>query len=141
MFKRILVPVDASEYSRHALSTAIEFAKRFNSEIEILHVVHQSMPYLEINDMPFMLYSEQEIHQFGKEVIERTLKGIDIGEIRVNQKIVADYPATAILNEIKRDIDLVVMGSRGHGPFAGAILGSVTQRVLAESDCPVLVVR
>nr|WP_278308992.1 universal stress protein [Papillibacter cinnamivorans] len=36
---------------------------------------------------------------------------------------------------------LVVMGSRGHSPMAGAILGSVTQRVLAEATCPVIVVK
>jgi len=52
------------------------------------------------------------------------------------------HPASVILDEIaKENIDLVVMGSHGYGPIAGSVLGSVSQRVVHRSECPVLIVK
>jgi len=65
---------------------------------------------------------------------------IRLGKVPLLKKGSSGYPASSILDEIKREFDLVVMGTRGHGVFAGAVLGSVTQRVLARASCPVLVV-
>lgn len=69
-----------------------------------------------------------------------TLKDIDIGNVQLLKKHSPGYPAISILEEMKREFDLVVMGTCGHGVFTGAVLGSVTQRVLAHAQCPVLVV-
>ncbi|HWQ71161.1 MAG TPA: universal stress protein [Desulfitobacteriaceae bacterium] len=141
MVKRILVATDASEYSRHALIIAVEYAKQFQAEIELLHVVHQPpLVYPELGGY-FFSYSDEQIKEIGKHVLEETLKGIDTGQVKINRKIVPGYPQTAILDEIKRDIDLVILGTRGHSPIAGALIGSVTQRVLADAPCPVLVVK
>lgn len=141
MIKRILVATDASEYSRHALSAAIEYAKQFQAEIELLHVVSQpSIGYPELSGY-FFAYSEEQVNEIGKQILDETLKGIDIGQVKISRKVVSGYPQTAILDEIKRDIDLVIMGTRGHSPIGGALIGSVTQRILAEAPCPVLVVK
>ncbi len=141
MIKRILVASDASEYSRHALSVAVEYAKQFNAEIELIHVVTQpTMAYPDLAGN-FLLYSDEQIAEIGKDVLDATLEGIDMGQVPITRKVISGYPATAILDELRRDIDLVVMGSKGHGPIASVFVGSVTQRVLAEAPCPVLVVK
>jgi nucleotide-binding universal stress UspA family protein len=141
MVKRILVATDASEYSRHALTSAIEYAKQFQAEIELLHVVTQ--PPIVYPDLSgyFFSYSDEQVNEIGKHVLEETLKGIDTGQVKINRKVVSGYPQTAIVDEIKRDIDLVIMGTRGHSPIGGALIGSVTQRVLADAPCPVLIVK
>ena len=141
MIKRILVATDASEYSRHALSTAVEYAKQFNAEIELIHVVTQpTMAYPDLAGN-FLLFSDEQIAEIGKDVLDATLKGIDVGQVPITRKVISGYPATAILDELRRDIELVVMGPKGHGPIASVFVGSVTQRVLADAPCPVLVVK
>lgn len=141
MIKRILVATDASEYSRHALSVAIEYAKQFHSEIELLHVVYPPHTYDDYSGGYSNLYSDEKIDEIGKPVLEETLKGLDVSQVTIKMKIVKGHPATAILDEIRRDFDLVVMGSHGYGKSVGAITGSVIQHVLADAHCPVLVVK
>lgn len=141
MVKRILVSTDGSEYSHRALSTALEYAKVFNAEIELIHVVSQ--PPTHMYDFTIKEYyplSKEQVAEIGVKVFDSTLKGLD-ADIKINKKIVTGYPAEEILHELKRDIDLVIMGSRGHRPLAGALIGSVTQRVMAEAHCPVMVVK
>ncbi|MEV6889543.1 universal stress protein [Kribbella sp. NPDC051137] len=50
-------------------------------------------------------------------------------------------PAAAVLVEAAQDADLLVDGSRGHGAFAGMLLGSVGQHCAQQARCPVVVVR
>ena len=135
MFKRILVPTDVSEYSRKALITALKLAKEFNAEVELFHVTYTPQEYYGFQ------ISQDQIDELGEAALEAALSGIDVGDVPVHKKHSSGYPATAILEEIKRDIDLVVMGSHGYGIIAGAVIGSVTQHVLAHAHCPVLVVK
>ena len=57
----------------------------------------------------------------------------------VEAKLVEGGSSGAILEEA-RDADLVVVGSRGHGGFAGLLLGSVSGQVVHHATCPVVVV-
>jgi nucleotide-binding universal stress UspA family protein len=141
VIKRILVPTDGSEYSKHALSTAIEFAKKFRAEIELLNVVTQPRSYGTFTAGISADFSEEQIAEIGKDVFDITLLGINTNKITINKKIATGHPAAEILEEIKSDIDMVIMGSHGYGPFIGAIIGSVTLHVLAHAHCPVVVVK
>lgn len=140
MFKRILVPTDVSESSRQALITALKLANQFNSEVELFHVTSSQKHYGYAGPYAYVIPPEQII-KMGEEALEAALTGIEVGDVRLHKKHVSGHPAYEIIEEIKRDFDLVVMGCRGYGAIAGAIVGSVTQRVLAHSQCPVLVVK
>ena len=142
MFKKILVPTDASEYSRRALKTALELARIFNSEVELMFVMYIREVYWGYNVAYSFLVPPEQIEEAGELALEATLKGIDVGSIPLKKKKVEGYPARVILEEIKKEnIDLVVMGSHGYGPITGSMLGSVSQRVLQKADCPVLIVK
>lgn len=142
MVKRILVPTDGSEYSRKAMAIALEYATTFQADIELLHVVSQPPTHMyDFTVKEYYPLSEQQVAEIGARVFDSTLKGFDTSSLKINKKVVTGYPAGEILYEIKRDIDLTIMGSRGHRPLAGALIGSVTQRVIAEAHCPVMVVK
>ena len=67
-----------------------------------------------------------------------------VGEIpgEVHTEILEGSPAEAILEVVHaRECDLIIMGSRGLGRLAGALLGSQSQKVLQHAPCPVLIVR
>ncbi len=141
MFSKILVPTDGSEFSRRALITAVQIARSFNSAIELLHVVN-SMDI--IYGSPTILggsYTYADPENIGKQVLDHTIAGLDIADVTIAIKTVTGSPADAIIDELKQNFDLVVMGSKGHSPLHGALIGSVTQRVAGETHCPVLIVK
>jgi nucleotide-binding universal stress UspA family protein len=72
-------------------------------------------------------------------VTERAVKET-VGDAPVVLRIVEGHPARAIL-DAARDAALVVIGCRGHGGFVGALVGSVSQHVVAHAPCPVVVIR
>lgn len=141
MFKRILVPTDGSESSRHAFIEALGLAKKFNSEIELFHVTPTQEAYYGYNIGYSIIINPEQVDKNGELALEFTLKGIDVGDVPLSKKHVPGHAASSILDEIRREFDLVVMGTRGHGAFSGAVLGSVTQRVLNNSHLPVLIVK
>lgn len=141
MYKRILVPTDGSESSRHALLEALELAKKFDSSVELFHVTQTQEAYYGYNEGYQTHLDLDQIEKNGELALAFTLKGIDVGDVHLSKKHVSGNAANSILEEIKRDFDLVIMGTRGHGAIAGAVLGSVTQRVMSHSDCPVLIVK
>ncbi|EHQ87640.1 universal stress protein [Desulfosporosinus youngiae] len=142
MFKKILVATDASEYSRRALRTALEIARTFNAEVELLFVTYLREAYWGYNAVYGILVPQEQIDEAGELALEATLEGIDLSGISLTKKKEQGYPASVILEVIdKENIDLVVMGSHGYGPIAGSVLGSVSQRVVQRAKCPVLIVK
>ncbi|MDD3895343.1 MAG: universal stress protein [Syntrophomonadaceae bacterium] len=143
MFKKILVSTDASEYSCHAFATAVDIAKHYNAEIVILHVVDKpdNFSYMGALVSGYALFSDEKISEIGHQVIADTVKGIDTSGVKMLNKVSKGYAAAEILREMENEFDLVIMGSRGHGPLKGALTGSVTLHVLAQAPCPVMVVK
>jgi nucleotide-binding universal stress UspA family protein len=141
MFKTILVPTDASEPAQRALMIALELAKEFGSRIVLLHVVYtpEAMGYTLSSGISV---PQEEISIYGKEALTASTLGIDTRNVSIEKKQKAGHPGSVILEEIENgDIDLVVMGNRGYGPIAGALLGSVSQRILTKAECPVMIVK
>ena len=141
MFKTILVPTDASESAQRALMIALELAKEFGSQIVLLHVVFtpEALGYTLSSGITV---PQEEISIYGREALTSALVGIDTGNVPIEKKQIPGHPAVAILEEIESGhFDLVVMGSRGYGPLAGSLLGSVSQRVLSKAECPVMIVK
>ncbi|MFZ3132906.1 MAG: universal stress protein [Desulfosporosinus sp.] len=139
MLKKILVATDASEFSRRAVKLALEIARKFNAEVELLFVLHIPVVY---GSIIYSYLSQEQIEQEGELALEATLEGIDISSVILIKKKLHGRPANVILKEVENEnIDLVVMGSHGSGVIAGSLLGSVSSYVLHNANCPVLIVK
>ena len=138
--KKILVATDASEYSQRALKTAIELARKFNAEIELLFVMQMPLTY--DSSIYDNIISPEDIIREGEHALKATLEGIDLSNVTLIMKKIQGKPANVILKEIENEnIDLVVMGSHGYGAIVGSVLGSVSQKVLHGAKCSVLIVK
>ncbi|MDR3599600.1 MAG: universal stress protein [Desulfosporosinus sp.] len=142
MFKKILVPTDASEYSRRALKVAVELAQSVQAEVILLHVNYTPQAYWGYTVSYGITMTQDQLDQNGELALEATLMGIDVSQVVLSKKVESGHPVTVILEQIKKDaVDLVVMGSHGYGALAGSVLGSVSQRVLQRANCPVLIIK
>ena len=142
MFKRILVPTDASEYSRRALKTALELARSIQAEVVLLHVSYTPQAYWGYTISYGITVTQEQLDQNGELALDATLTGIDSEQVVINRRVESGHPVTIILEQIKKEnIDLVIMGSHGYGAIAGSVLGSVSQRVLQRASCPVLIIK
>ncbi|MBT3188833.1 MAG: universal stress protein [Anaerolineae bacterium] len=139
MFKNILLGVDGSKHSLHAAQKAAGLAICLESDIWIV-VAHPTVPaYLgEPNFQDAIVARLTESKKIMEEAIEA------VGEIpgEVHTEILEGSAAEVVLNVANvRHIDLIVMGSRGHGKLRGLLLGSQSQKVLQHAPCPVMIVR
>lgn len=138
--KKILVATDGSEYSRRAVKIAIELARKFNSEVEMLFVIRMPQEY-DTNVYNYQILLDQ-IEEEGERTIVATLEGTDLTGVVLKSKKLHGNPGNVIIQEVENEnIDLVVMGSHGYGVFVGSVLGSVSQKVLHGAKCPVLIVK
>ena len=142
MFKRILVPTDASEYSRRALKMALELAQSVQAEVVLLHVSYTPQAYWGYTISYGITVTQEQLDQNGELALDATMTGIDSKQVVIHKRVESGHPVTIILEQIKKEnIDLVIMGSHGYGAIAGSVLGSVSQRVLQKASCPVLIIK
>ena len=138
----IVVGVDGSPESHAALAWALAEARLRNAT---LHVVHAwVIPAAFGVDAAFVL--AEAIEGFQEEagrVLDEALAEV-AGEAGTDvplEREVVQGPASACLLRAAAGADLLVVGSRGHGGFAGLLLGSVSQQCAHHATCPVVIVR
>jgi nucleotide-binding universal stress UspA family protein len=137
MFKKILVAIDGSDYSSNALPTAIEVARKFGSEVLVLHVAEHDRGRT-------VVFTTESPAEATRLVFDAVKKAKDAGLSAKGQLLdrAAGHVAPAIATTAAANsIDLIVMGSRGLSDAQGFLVGSVTHRVMRLVDVPVLVAR
>ncbi|HDD43871.1 MAG TPA: universal stress protein [Candidatus Desulfofervidus auxilii] len=138
-YKTILVPIDGSKASKIALEEAIKIAKENSASVIILHVVPQNADLIEVYKISSL---KSAFQQEGKKLLEEAYKYASQKGISAISHLVEGKPWEEIIKiATTQNCDLIVMGSHGHSTFSKFFLGSVTQRVLGEAPCPVMVVR
>lgn len=131
---RVLVPIDFSKRSMGAASYAIPLAEHFHSEI---HLVHVLPPFDDI-------LSEDVSGDMMADRRERAQKQLDnflnaaLRHLKVRRILLDGDPASEIVDCGRRESsDLIMMSTHGYGTFHRALLGSVTAKVLHDTDLPV----
>lgn len=139
--KKIIVPLDFSEQSEYALKVAASLAKRYDSEVFALHMLELSSTLISSSEgfqqeqMMFLLKLAEK--RFDKFLEKPYLKGVRLTPIIKHYKVFAE------LNDIveKHGADLVVMGSHGIDGLKEIFVGSNAEKVVRNSNIPVLVVK
>lgn len=142
--KRILVPTDFSKYSQSALTYAAAFAEKFNAELYLLHVVQDLALYVPdmIGVAPPATPSVDQLSNAALEALQRVIQSSHLDRFTVHTAVREGTPFAEVIRFAKEtDIDLIVMGTHGHTGLAHMLLGSVTEKVVRKSPCPVLTVR
>jgi len=141
--RRIVVGVDGSDSSRAALRWAYDEAASHGASLTVVTARHppplpQTPPY---GSLPPEGYFDQPRHD-----ALALLDGLTAGlahtgpDVEVRTVVEEGNPAQVLI-EHSAGADPVVVGSRGHGGFAGMLLGSVSHHLVAHSKCPVVVAR
>jgi nucleotide-binding universal stress UspA family protein len=138
MFKNILLGLDGSPESARALDLAMKIAADDSAHIEIVHV------------REYMLAGRagMQTTRANEEDLEATVRkqadDLAAGGTDVTLTVVSSTtggPAHALANRAgESGADVIIVGTRGHTGLAGLLLGSVTQRLLHISPCPVMAV-
>jgi len=143
--KNILVPTDFSKYADAALKKAVDIATQHDTEIYLLHVINEQIQQRAYD----YFFSYEVVKQLEKEGVKASrdkLKEEDEGIIKEKKiKVIFDVkngvPSEVILSEQKaKKIDLIVIASHGKTGFLKKPMGSVADKVVKGSKCPVIVV-
>jgi nucleotide-binding universal stress UspA family protein len=133
---RIVVGVDGSESSIQALDWAVRQAELTHSSVLVVSAWHWPVGW----GMPMPPPIDPAAD--AQTAIKKRLDPIREGhpDLTIESMVVEGYPAPTLI-EASRGSDLLVLGSRGHGEFAGMLLGSVSEHCVSNAKCPVLVFR
>jgi nucleotide-binding universal stress UspA family protein len=147
MIEKILVPTDGSGHADKALIYASDLAVKYEAELYLMHAVQESkipdgfdefLKAEKIEKPEIQVYLEN----VGKRIVEAAKKkakskGLD----NVETTIAIGDPTDEILKFAKaKDVDLIVLGSRGLGGIKSVFLGSVSSKVCHQSDCTCMTV-
>ena len=142
--KTVLVPTDFSDASESALNYGKAMAEAFGASLHVLHVMEDLLAHawaaeVYVASMPNL---RDEIERESRQRLGTMLTPEDVTRLRAEIALVAGNPFIEIIRYAKaNNIDLIVMGTHGRGPIAHMLLGSVAEKVVRKSPCPVLTVR
>jgi len=145
-FKKILVPIDFSHFSKKALADAVKLAECCGGKIYLLHVeedvfhmkkIHKIHPPLENIceevHKGFIAENKRRLEEFKSYIPKRLYGGALIKE---------GHPFVEIIKFAQsRCMDVIIMSSRGRSDIKHALLGSVAEKVARKALCPVLLIK
>jgi nucleotide-binding universal stress UspA family protein len=139
---RIVVGVDGSPSSKAALAWAVEQAGLTGASVEAVIAWHYPIM---VGGMPFApigVVDSEDFGEFATKVLSDAIAAtVDPdGPVKVSS-VVREGNAAQVLMEAAKGAELLVVGSRGHGGFTEALLGSVSQACVHHARCPVVVIR
>jgi len=142
-YNKILVPVDGSRIALKAAGHAINMAKLMNAEIEVLHVIPETE-----EDEKEKKFLEDKVEEslslftelFGQSYISQIEEVCSTQGVTMTKVIERGEPGPKIIEQAKKeDIELIVMGRRSETTEEKP-LGSISEYVLKNSRCPVLII-
>lgn len=139
---KIVVGVDGSEHSDRAVAWALEEARMRQAKIQLVTAWHiPSFVYGGPGFAPQISAAVDDTFRgVAEEVSNTATEQVRSAGIDVEATVVQDQAADALI-EAAKDANLLVVGSRGHGGFAGLLLGSVSAQCAHHAPCPLVIVR
>lgn len=132
--RTIAVGYDGSPEAKQALRSAEDLAKHSNATLRLITVV--SIPVFVPGGVG---YTPAPVPLDAEKLLGEATATVD-PKLAVQERRLDGSPGSALVRECEEDVDLLVLGSRGYGPLARVLLGSVSRRAAQDAPCPVLVV-
>ena len=136
---RIVVGVDGSAAAGRALEFAIEEARLRHAELQVVHVWHYPLVASTGYAPPVEAEVYTALEQAGHELVDDAVAEAQSAGVEAAGTVV-EGPVAEALVEAAEEADLLVVGSRGRGGFAGLLLGSVSQQCAHHARCAVTIV-
>ncbi len=147
MYDRILIPTDGSPVAERAVAHAVDLADQYDAEMHAIYVA-------DTDAIAYGLGAEQvdrirqgnfggmtELREDAEDATGTVATRAAERDVAVVERHAGGQPHRVVADYVDaNEIDLVVMGSHGRSGVKRALLGSVTERVLRSTSCPVLVV-
>lgn len=143
--KNILVPVDFSDVTDKLVETACQMAQMYKAKVWLLHCVDQSPTIASMSEVPIIWpvsesdlpeHYRSQFNALSEMIASLKGRGVD-AEMSLKSGSATDEILSTV---VRNNIDLIVIGSHGHGALYNLVVGSVTQSVLHETNTPTLVV-
>jgi len=136
---KILVPVDFSERSPGAAHFARCLAEHFGAEIVLLHVINSADYAIGAPELAGALLGDwNDVRKAESQKALDAFMSAEFAPLNVRKIMAEGDPAVEIVHFAHDEqVSLIVLPTHGYGPFRRFILGSVTAKVLHDSDCPV----
>lgn len=141
-FKKIMAPIDFSENSPKVLQSAVEVAEKFEAALSVVFVVQSFEDYsgFFVPHMPISQF-EQEMVASAEEKMESFLAENLKSDVPYNSAVLQGDVAERITEYAeKNDISMIVMGTHGYKGLEKVLFGSIAEKVVKTSPCPVLTV-
>ncbi|MGY5150341.1 MAG: universal stress protein [Candidatus Nitrosopumilus sp. bin_68KS] len=137
-FKKILVPLDGSKYSKKSLQRACEMVHAFDSQIILIYVVEKSAPVNFLDRKEYL----QLLRKYGKKTLSDANDFLSKNGI-IGKSLIREGN---IVNEIDKVIkeekcNLVIVGNKGLGTVARFLLGSISNKLAQSSSCSLMIVK
>jgi universal stress protein A len=141
--QRILFPTDFSDNSRAAIDYVEAFAKAYDAQVHLLHVIHALITSVDYNFGPV---DPSELELQRKQAVEQALENLqadlDLDPGRIVRAVeMGDVHGRIRAYVIEHGIDLIILATRGLGGLHHLLLGSTAERVVRTAPCPVLTVK
>ena len=146
IFSKILVAIDGSDASMDAADYAISISKQHNAELlYALHVIHPADADLfgSTGEMTTAAYYIIDINKEAQKYLDKVKLKANEKNIQVKTEIIASTNiAGGIVDYAEdKDVDLIIIGTRGKSGFKKILLGSVASKVVNYAHCPVMVMK
>jgi nucleotide-binding universal stress UspA family protein len=139
-----LVGLDGSEYSLKALEFAVDLAKKYHSQLVLVHVVLRQIYAINPPEAGILAGTAivRELEAEGKAILAKGEEAAKAQGLPVEVRLRQGVPAEELLRaSVDEKADLLVLGSRGLSQVKAFLLGSVSDKVSHHAKCPTLIVR
>jgi nucleotide-binding universal stress UspA family protein len=140
--RRILIPLDFSHHAEAILEWGAHLAKEHGSQVILVHAYHLPVEFQQLEGAYLPPDFWTNVKTEAQQVLERHAERLRSQGLTVETVVREGYPATVIQEEAEEQrADLIVIGTRGLSGLKHLLLGSVAERVVQKSPCPVLTVK
>jgi nucleotide-binding universal stress UspA family protein len=139
VFKKVVWATDGSEAADRALPHAKAIAAESGAPMVVVYCEEFTMPGKGGGSVPVHANEDELQTKVERQVADLVSDGI-AATLEPSRSRVGGAAHAIAETAVREEADLIVVGTRGHTPLAGLLLGSVTQRLLHIAPCPVLVV-